>query len=313
MTINKRSFLAAFLLAALTSCGKNETDPVKAELPNEQGAANVVTLTKENLQNVDLKIESAVLGTIDTTLRAAGAVSANLNMTAKIVTTLEGRLVRMNFDLNDKVKAGDILALVETPELLGRPLELKAPIDGAIIERRAVVGELVGKDTVIYTISDPTDLWVLAEIKERDIGSVKVGQEASFTVIAYPGETFRGKVTRIGNQVEAESRTVEARIETNNVEKKLKPGMFADVEITTTVIEDALVIPESAVQSEQENQIVFIALGGGRFEKRVVKTGLQQGGLFQVLEGAKAGEQLVTEGSFILKSEMLKSELQDND
>ncbi len=154
---------------------------------------------------------------------------------------------------------------------------------------------------------------MLAEVKERDIGSVKIGQEASFTVIAYPGETFRGKVTRIGNQVEAESRTVEARIETNNLEKKLKPGMFADVEITTTVIDDALVIPESAVQSEQENQIVFIALGGGRFEKRIVKTGLQQGGLFQVLEGVRAGEQLVTEDSFILKSEMLKNELQDND
>ncbi len=192
-------------------------------------------------------------------------------------------------------------------------MEIKAPIDGIVVDRKSTVGEQVGKEKEIYTISDPTDLWVLAEIKERDIGSIKVGQEASFTVIAYPDETFRGKVARIGNEVEAESRTVEARIETNNAERKLKPGMFADVEITTTVIEDALVIPENAVQSEQEHQIVFIALGGGRFEKRVVKIGLQQGGLFQVLKGAEAGEQLVTEGSFILKSEMLKSELQDND
>ena len=93
---------------------------------------------------------------------------------------MEGRLTKLNFDLNDRVKAGDVLALVQTPELLGKPLEVKAPIDGVIIERKSTAGELVGKETQIYTISDPTDLWVMAEMKERDIGAVKVGQDASF-------------------------------------------------------------------------------------------------------------------------------------
>lgn len=305
-------FITALALLALTNCSKKEAATEKAEAAPKHDE-NIVTLTKESLQQVDIKTQPIGRGSIGTTLKAAARVSENANKTAKVASTLEGRIAKLNFDVNDAVKTGDVLGLVQTPELLGRPLELKAPIDGIIVDRKSTVGEQVGKDKEIYAISDPTDLWVLAEIKERDIGSVKVAQEASFTVIAYPGETFRGKVARIGNQVEAESRTVEARIETNNVEKKLKPGMFADVEITTTVKEDALVIPESAVQSEQENQIVFIALGGGRFEKRIVKTGLQQGGLFQVLEGVKAGEQLVTEGSFILKSEMLKSDLQDND
>ena len=86
----------------------------------------------------------------------------------------------MNVDLNDAVKAGDVLGLVQTPELLGRPLELKAPIDGVVVDRKASVGELVGKEKEIFTISDPTDLWVIAEIKERDIAAVKVGQDASF-------------------------------------------------------------------------------------------------------------------------------------
>lgn len=260
-----------------------------------------------------MKIEPVTRGTIETTLKAAGAVSANINKTAKIVTTLEGRLVKMNFDLNDKVKTGDVLALIETPELLGRPLELKAPIDGAIIDRKVTVGELVSKDKEIYTISDPTDLWVIAEIKERDIGAVKVGQGAAFSVLAYPGETFRGEVVRIGNQVQPESRTLEVRIQVGNTDGRLKPGMFADVEITISLLQDVIVIPEAALQSIEEAPIVFVALDGDKFEKRVVKLGLQQPGRAQILDGVKEGERVVTAGSFILKSEMLKGQLQDKD
>src|SRR4029077_3554951 len=184
------------------------------------------------------------------TLKAAGRVSDNLNKTAKVASTLEGRLIKLNFDLNDRVKTGDVLGLVQTPELLGKPLELKAPIDGVITERKSTVGELVGKETEIYTISDPADLWVIAEIKERDIGAVKVGQDASFTVLAYPDEEFHGKVVRIGNRVEAESRTMEVRIEVANTNGRLKPGMFADVEIVTTIWQDTLLMPDTALQTD---------------------------------------------------------------
>ena len=295
--------LAATLIAG---CGKKEANE---KSDTEKHEENVVTLTKEQLEHVEIKTEPVALGSIETTLKAPGRVSENLNRTAKIASTLEGRLIKLNVDLNDKVKAGDVLALVQTPELLGKPLELKAPIDGVIINRNTAPGELVSKDKEIYTISDPTDLWVIAEIKERDIGAVKVGQDATFSVLAYPHETFRGKVVRIGNQVEAESRTLEVRIEVNNTDGRLKPGMFADVEITTTILRDIIVIPDSALQTDEDNQIVFIALDGNKFQKRVVKLGMEQRGRAQVIEGLTAGNKIVTEGSFILKSELLKGEL----
>jgi RND family efflux transporter MFP subunit len=201
------------------------------------------------------------------------------------------------------------MGLVETPELLGKSLELKAPIEGRITERKSTVGEHIGKETEIYTISDPTDLWVLAEVKERDIGAVQVGQETSFTVLAYPGEIFHGKVVLLGNRVETESRTLEVRIEVNNTDGRLKPGMFADVEIATTAIKDVLVISDQALQTLEDEQIVFVALSETKFEKRVVKVGLEQHGRVQITEGIKEGEHVVTEGSFILKSELLKGEL----
>lgn len=298
--------LAAFTLVA---CGKKDyaDDENSAAKKHEE---NVVTLTKENLEHVTIKTEPVALGSIETTLKAAGRVSENLNKTATIASTLEGRLIKLNADLNDRVKAGDVLALVQTPELLGRPLELKAPIDGVIIKRNSAPGELVGKDKEIYTISDPHDLWVIAEIKERDIGAVKIGQDAAFTVLAYPGESFHGKVVRISNQVEAPSRTLEVRVEVDNADERLKPGMFADVEITTTILNDVLVVSDAALQTEEDSQIVFVALNGNKFEKRVVKLGMEQHGRVQILEGVRASEKVVTDGSFILKSEMLKGEME---
>jgi multidrug efflux pump subunit AcrA (membrane-fusion protein) len=304
----KPILIAAIALLPLAGCTKKEAAAEKSEA-KEKHDENVVTLTKENLEHVEIKSEPAALGSLDMTLKAAGRVSANINKTAKVTSTMEGRIAKLNYDINDAVKTGDVLALIQTPELIGKALELKAPIDGVVVERKNATGELVEKANAIYTISDPTDLWVLAEIKEVDIGAVKVGQEVSFTVLAYPGEAFHGKVARIANEVEAESRTVEARAEVRNDDGRLKPGMFADVEITTTILENVLVVPDSALQTDEEKQIVFIALKANRFEKRVVKLGLEQHGRVQVIEGIKPGEMVVTEGSFILKSEMLKGEL----
>ena len=305
-----RSTAALALLVALTGCGKKET---VAEKPATETATkhedNIVTLTKENLAHVSIKTEAVARGSLDLTLKAVGRIGENLNKTAKVTSTLEGRLTKLNADLNDRVKAGDVLGLVQTPELLGKPLELKAPIDGIVVERKSTTGELIGKDTAVYTISDPTDLWVLAEIKERDIGAVRVGQEARFTVLAYPGETFLGKTVLVGNRVETESRTLEIRIAVANEDGRLKPGMFADVEVLTTALQDVLIISDRALQTMDGEQVVFVASSETKFEKRVVKLGLEQHGRVQVIEGLKEGDHVVTEGSFILKSEMLKGEM----
>jgi len=306
----KNPTLCLLLAAALAGCAKKEeTTAAKPESTEAKHEENIVTLTKESLANVTLKIEAAQLGSLGMTLKAAGRVSANLNKTAKVTPTLEGRLTKLNFDLNDHVKAGEVVALVESPELLGKALELKASIDGVIIDRNATAGELVDKSKAIYTISDPAQLWAIAEVKERDIAAVKLGQDAAFTTLAFPDEKFHGKVILIGNEVEAGSRTVEVRIAVDNADGRLKAGMFADVEIVTTILDNVLVIPDSALETDGENQIVFVALGGNQYEKRTVKLGLEQSGRVQILDGVKAGENVVITGGFILKSELLKGQL----
>ena len=303
---------AAFAFLPLAACTKKQAAEEKKEEKTEKKDENLVTLTKENLEHTKIEAQPAALGSLEVTLKAAGRVSENLNKTAKVVSTLEGRLTKLNYDLNDKVKEGQVLALVQTPELLGKALEVKSPIDGVITDRRSTAGELVSKETQIYTISDPTDLWVIAEIKERDIAAVKIGQQTNFAVLAYPGESFHGNIVRIGNRVEDDSRTLEVRIEVSNADGRLKPGMFADVEIVTTVQENVLLISDIALQTNGEEQIAFVVLDEGKFEKRTVKTGMEQHGRVQVLEGIKEGEKVVTTGSFILKSELLKAALAED-
>lgn len=307
----KKLTVCLLLTVAFAGCGKKDrpADAKTETAPEAKLDENIVTLTKESLQNVTLKTEPAALNSLGMTLKAAGRVSANLNKTAKVTPTLEGRLTKLNFDLNDRVKAGDVVALVESPELLGKALELKASIDGVIIERTATAGELVDKSKVIYTISDPAQLWVIAEVKERDIAAVKLGQDAAFSTLAFPDEKFHGKVMLVGNQVEAGSRTMEVRIGVDNADGRLKPGMFADVEIVTTILDNMLLIPDAALETDGEEQIIFVALNENKFEKRIVKLGLEQSGRVQILSGVKADENVVTDGSFILKSEMLKGQL----
>ena len=304
-----RSPAAVALLLALSGCNKKEPAAPPETTAEAKHEDNIVTLTSANLAHVAMKTETVARGSLDLTLKAVGRLSENLNKTAKVRATFEGRMVQLNFDLNQQVKTGDVMGRVETPELLGKSLELKAPIDGRITERKSTIGEHIGRDTEVYTISDPTNVWVLAEIKERDLGAVQVGQPATFTVLAYPGEIFHGIVALLGHRVETESRTLEARIEVNNADGRLKPGMFADVEIATTALKDVLVISDLALQTLEDEQVVFVALGANRFEKRVVKLGQEQHSRVQILEGVKAGEQVVTAGSFILKSELLKGEL----
>src|SRR5215472_9274840 len=167
--MSHRIAIIALVICPLVACNKSHKETNSS---SEHHQENVITLTKEQLQHVEIKIEPVALGSIESTLKAAARVTENQNKTAKISSTLEGRLMKVNVDLNDTVKTGDVLALVQAPELLGKPLELKAPIDGTIMGRNASVGELVGKDREIFTISDPTDLWVIAEVKERDMGAV---------------------------------------------------------------------------------------------------------------------------------------------
>lgn len=300
----------ATALAVLAGCDKKET----AESPKKSGEnaapeqRDTVRLSDESLKLVTIDTITVGHGKLNLTLRVPGRVSFNLNHTAKVTSTFEGRIAKMNYDVGAAVQEGDVMALIDSPELLNKLLELKAPIAGQVIERHGAIGEIVDKGKELYTISDPTNVWVIADVNANDIAAVRIGQEATVHTTAYPAEAFAGKVVLVNPEVEEKSRTVQVRIEIDNQNARLKPGMFADVEIVTSTLDNVVVIPDEAVQRLDDQEIVFVATDAHTFTKRPVKTGRAQNGNAEILDGLKDGERVVTKGSFLLKSELLKSQ-----
>lgn len=306
---NTRSLVLVLSLLALTACEKEKMAEAESEATGAKREENIVELSDESLKNLDLRTEIATVGPLSQTLKVPGRIVADANRTAKVAALFDGRIAKLNRDLGDRVVAGVEMGSLETPELLDKPFVLRAPIGGVVTEKTASVGELVAKGQSLFTVSDLASVWLIGEVKEKDVSLVRAGQKVSFKVLSYPDETFQGIVGRVGSAVESDTRTFEIRVEVPNKGGKLKPGMFADIEITTQVLQKALVVGDASLQTEGDKQIVFVELGKGKFEKRTVEIGREQDGRMQVLSGVKPGEKVVTEGSFSLKSEMLKSEL----
>ncbi len=182
-------------------------------------------------------------------------------------------------------------------------ITLFAPIGGKIVENKAILGAMIDQATEILTIMDPTLLWIDAEIYEKDIAKIKIGQEVEVSVPAYPGETLKGKISYISDVLNQETRTLTVRTEVENKEYRLKPGMFADIKIFLNHQSKALVLPEEALLDDKEDKIAFIQRDG-KYYPQVVIVGAREGGFVEILRGLQEGDTVVTKGNFQLKSKL---------
>ncbi|CBE68953.1 MAG: efflux RND transporter periplasmic adaptor subunit [Candidatus Methylomirabilis oxygeniifera] len=189
---------------------------------------------------------------------------------------------------------------------------VRAPISGVIIKREGAPGEVVGPEKELLAIADLTSIWTLVDIYEKDLGQVRRGTAAEINVEAYPGETFRGTISYVSDLLDPDTRTAKARVEIPNPQRKLKLGMFATVRLRARVAdgtEAVTAIPSTAIQQIDGQPSVFVKLNPTTFQRRKVKLGPASGDLVEIAEGLKEDEQLVTTGSFTLKSEFLKEQL----
>jgi cobalt-zinc-cadmium efflux system membrane fusion protein len=194
-------------------------------------------------------------------------------------------------------KPESLLTAQSSPEL-----PLLAPIGGEIVERLVSPGQLLQAGaTQAFTISDMSTVWVLANIYQNDLAYVKIGDTVSVVTDAYP-DTFQGKVSYISPSVDPNSRTLQARIIVENRGEKLKKDMYVTATVAAGTIENALVVPDSAVLRDDENQpFVYVATGSNQFGRRMVGIGQSERGKTQILSGLKAGERVVGEGSLFLQ------------
>jgi membrane fusion protein, copper/silver efflux system len=195
-----------------------------------------------------------------------------------------------------------VLSEMERTGVAQRAVTIISPQTGTVVEKQAVAGLAVTPMMHLYVIADLSTVWVLADVYERDLAQVRVGQQAKMQIDALPARRFEGAVTFVSPTVDQATRTVKVRFEFQNREGMLRPGMYATVEIAAPGGE-ALVIPSDSVVDTGERKIVFVTKGEGRFEPRPIITGAAFNGRYEVIEGLREGDVIATSGQFLLDSE----------
>lgn len=192
----------------------------------------------------------------------------------------------------------------------GGILSIKAPIAGKIVERNIVMGQLVDVSTTLFKIINTSTLWADGQLDEKDLPLIKNLHEAALTVSALPDQPFLGKIIYIGENINEQTRTIQVRLQVPNSDHRLKAGMFAEMHIPVTGGSPCVVIPEQSVISDPAGAYVFKAADDSTFAKQAVVVGAAGGGSVEIIKGVVAGERVVVEGSFLLKSELMKDLLE---
>ena len=188
---------------------------------------------------------------------------------------------------------------------------LFAPFAGVVDSVSVATGEIVDPATPIFTVSDLSTVWVQADVAEKDLGAVKVGDAVEVKVSAFPGRVFAGRVTYIPDQIESATGMAKVRCEVPNPDGALRVNMFATVTILSPQGGDAVLAPSSSLQEVNGQSVVFIPTGDRQFAWRAVHTGLVANGKTQITSGLAAGTPVVGEGSYWLKAALMQSTIPD--
>jgi cobalt-zinc-cadmium efflux system membrane fusion protein len=382
--------LLVILANGLLSCQGRQEEPAKQPSGSTAPTGQVVLeLPEGSVTLATLKTERVGVRPLKVVLRAqAGKILPNENRLAHLSPRVPGRIVDVYANLGDRVKTGDQLLLLDSPELGERQLEyrkartrlgvaekaldrakvllergaisqaeyqrreaeyenaladvreseeklhllgmtedeiarlarkdlphaqvaqvpLRAPFTGEVIERNATVGEVVDPTKVLFTVADLSTVWVRADFPEHQVARLRKGLPIELRVAAYPKEVFRGVITYVAAVVDPATRTLMVRSDVPNPDRRLRPEMFAEVSL---IIEEqpVLAMPRAALQQVGDHTAAFLVVGLRRFELREITIGQSAGDYVEVTGGLVGGDEVVTEGSYALKSELLREQM----
>lgn len=312
--------------------------------PNENKLAEVTTLIRGRVEEVyvdfgqDVErgtslalVHSTDIGLSQASYLKAAAQSYEATLAYERARELyEGMVVSLaelkRREAAMRVAQADLRETTHRLELLGVPGEeiqrldrertvrsdvpIHAPIAGRVIMRDLTRGEVVEMAQKVFTVADLSDVWVVGKVPEKDVQFVHREQSVEVRATAYPGRVFPGTITYISDVLDPATRTLRLRVTVPNPKKLLKPEMFASVRVYAEPEPEAVMVPVAAVQRSGASSYVFVQLDGGRFEKRPVVLGPETDEVVAVLSGLREGEQIVTAGTFVLRSEFEKSQME---
>jgi len=209
-------------------------------------------------------------------------------------------------DLASAQAALKVMGITDPDELVKAPpsfeVPVKAPISGAVVEQDVSAGQLIQPGTTqCFMISDTGNVWVLVNIYQKDLPYVRVGDTVTIQTDTYP-EVFHGRISYVAASLDPNTRTLQARIETNNPGEKLKKDMYVVATVNAGTIPNAIALPDAAVLRDSENQpFVYVAAASNQFGRRAVTLGESLHGQTEITSGLKAGDQVIGNGSLFLQ------------
>lgn len=311
--------LAALLAAAAGGCGARGAEHAGAEQTAEgaahdehgheeagHGEEGAVELTEAAVRNARIAVSPAGPATIATVVEAPGEIHLNAERVLEIRPRFPGVVRELRTRVGDVVRAGDVVAVVQSNESLA-DYEVTASMGGTVIARPVVTGSAVSHETGLMTIADLSTVWADFAIYPQWVGRIRPGLEAEIGAQNRPELSARGVIRYVGPLLEQDTRVSSARVVVENPRGEWTPGLFVTARVAVDRARVAVAVPDEALVRMPEGPAVFVA-EGLRFEVRRVVTGRSDGRTTEIVSGLAAGDSVVVANAFVLRSELSKGE-----
>ena len=273
-------------------------------MKNGEGG-EAVRLAPEVLAEFGIELATAGPGAIERTIALPGEVRPNQDRLAHVAPRFAGIAREVRAKIGDAVKAGQVLAIVESEAL--SPYPLKTQIDGVVITKHITVGEPVSSDRDAFTVADLGDVWVDISVYQNHLRDVRLGQPAQISA-GHGLDEARGTISYVSPVVDEETRTATARVVLPNPDGVWRPGLFVTARITVESVEVPFAVPRTALEVVEGSTVVFVE-GEHGFVPRPVTLGRQDEARVEVQAGLAPGERYVAKGGFTLKAELARGEM----
>lgn len=270
----------------------------------EGGHSEALKLTPEARKNAGIVVAAVASGTIGEVIPLYGVLKPNAEAVRSVAARFPGVVRSVSTVIGQSVRAGAPMATIESNESL-QIYTVTSPLDGVVTERFTNVGEQAGT-TPLFTVANLSTLWAELSLFPRDRTRIRIGQTVRIRVTDSE-DTITGKVVFISPLGTSASQSLTARVVVDNRDGTLTPGVYVRGDVAVSQTNVPLALPAGALQELEGGTSVFVEDADG-IEPRLVKTGRTDGVTVEILEGLVAGEQVVVEGSFVLKAELGKGE-----
>lgn len=301
--------VSALMLGMALASTVKESESNHQKDDQDEREEKIVMLTATELKTAAIELATAGPALLHESLSVYGTVQANGEKIQQVSARFAGNVRSIHKTLSDNVHEGEMLATIEGNDSM-KTYSLTSALNGIVVERNINVGEQTG-DKILFVIADLSSVWVSLDIFPRDANKIHLGQAARITN-PNTNATAEGEIIAISAMGTSETQEQSARVLLNNNDRQWVPGLFVNADVILDTAQVAVAIHNNAIQSYEGNTVVFVK-GKKGFEPRLIELGRSDEKFSEVLSGLAAGELYASKNSFIIKADLGKDGVEDDD